>query len=437
MDKPEKAPMRLTIKTNEDCLEIEAPTGTNLADALTDAGLSINFACGGHGSCGCCGVHVRSGSFMLGGNPVVIDGQDTLPSCRIICDEGVAQIDVPASAIVLSRGRILENYNLPSHTFSPTVRIEQEQNGETTTRLLRMLTDKGWRQTPLRDEASAVPLGIAVDIGTTTVAAVMLDLATGNILSRASLYNQQIQKADDVASRISFCRDDEAVEQMRKLIVDDTISVLIDDLCRDAGAASDRVLRIAFSGNTTMMHLLAGLNPTSMGSLPFTPVATQFPTQSASKLGFPVHSEAVADLLPSSAAYIGADIVSDLLVSSLTQGPKPALLVDIGTNGEIVLAADGNLFACATAAGPAFEGAGLSHGCRAAQGAICHICFDDQLDLRIEVIGGGEPLGICGSAVVDFLACGRRSGLLNEFGRFDKDKLEECGRLTEVQTDHG
>ena len=400
--------MQLTIQTGTSRLEVEAPVGTNLADVLTGAGLHLNLACGGHGSCLRCSVHVREGSFHITGKPVPVGGKTAWPSCRMSCGEGPAFIEVPASALGPAHGRILDDCLLPPHTFTPSTRAGID-----------------------------APLGIAVDIGTTTVAAMLLDLAAGSVTGRASMYNQQIRRADDVASRISFCRDDAAVDLMRRLVAIDTVQVLIEELCRDAGVPPDRVTRIALCGNTTMMHLLAGLSPVTMGVVPFTPVMTRFPVRPARELDLRIHPDATADLLPSASAYIGADIVADLLASNLATGPQPALLIDIGTNGEMVLARDGKLFACATAAGPAFEGAGLSHGCRAGQGAIDHIRFDAALDLRIDVIGGGEPLGLCGSAVVDFLACGRRSGLLNEFGRFDRERLQACGRLTEVADEKG
>lgn len=424
--------MHLSIHTSGKAVEIDTPTGTNLADAILAAGFPLNLSCGGFGSCGRCGVVVRSGHFETTGAAVSPGGR-TVASCMTTCGEGPAEIEIPPSALFARNGRILHDYRMPRIDRTPTVRVEETKGRHT----VRARTTEGWKNLWATDDSPLPLYGLAVDVGTTTVASAIVDLTSGKILGHASMYNQQMQRAEDVASRIAFCRDEASVRLLHQLVIDHTINVLIEQHRADGNVDPERIVRIALAGNTTMMHLVAGLSPSGMGTVPFTPIATVFPTLLAGDLGIRAHVHAVVDLLPSSSAYIGADVVCDLLVAKLEQGPHPALLIDIGTNGEIVLATEHGLYACATAAGPAFEGAGLSHGCRAANGAIDHVHIGPDLDFRLDVIGGGAPCGLCGSAVVDFLAVARRRELLNEFGRLDCTRLKQCGRFAETMNHRG
>ena len=402
--------MRLIIHTDGEPVSIEVPAGAQLADAILAAGIRINLSCGGFGSCRRCAVVIRSGAFSRNGEPLS-PGTTEVLSCSIRCGEGTAEIEIPAAARIARSGRILQDYRMPPVAFKAAAALP-----------------------PVSDPP---PLGLAVDIGTTTVATALVDLSNGTILGHAAMYNQQVFRAADVASRIAFCSDAAAVTTLQRLLIDQTINALINEYAAAGLATPERIVRVVMAGNTTMMHLAAGLSPLGMGSVPFTPKALVFPPLPARRLGLAVNEQAEAILLPSSAAYIGADVICDLFVARLEQGPLPALLVDIGTNGEIVLATETGLFACATAAGPAFEGAGLSHGCRAEDGAIDHLRIGPDLDFRLDVIGGGAPCGLCGSAVIDFLAAGRRCGLLNACGRLDCRKLEQSGRLAQTRNHRG
>ena len=402
--------MRLTIHTEGEPVSINVPTGANLADAIVSAGFAINLSCGGFGSCGRCGVVIRSGTFTRNGEPLHT-GIAVIPSCSILCGEGTAEIEIPQSSRIARSGRILQDYRMPAVAFKISGKLP-----------------------PV---SAPPPLGLAVDIGTTTVATALIDLFSGTVLGHAAMYNQQLFRAADVASRISLCQDETEVTALQHLLIEQTINVLINQYASAGLASPERIVRVVMAGNTTMMHLAAGLSPVGMGSVPFTPVALNFPSMPASRLGLAVNQQADAILLPSSAAYIGADVVCDLFVAQLDQGPLPALMVDIGTNGEIVLATETGLYACATAAGPAFEGAGLSHGCRADHGAIDHVRIGIDLDFHLDIIGGGAPCGLCGSAVIDFLAAGRRRGLLDANGRLDIQRLEQMGRLTRTHNHRG
>ncbi|MEM7624121.1 MAG: ASKHA domain-containing protein [Planctomycetota bacterium] len=265
-------------------------------------------------------------------------------------------------------------------------------------------------------------LGVAVDIGTTTVVVLLVDLSNGEIVARASDFNRQMHLGDDVLTRINLCMIDVAnLRRLRSAVVEETLGPLIRQALKLAGARATELAGVVVSGNTTMLHLLAGEDPSPMGVVPFTPRFVEHRRFMARALDLkldrdhtlPVH------LLPSAAAYIGADVVGGVVASNLLYDPGPLLLIDVGTNGEIILQNDGQLFGCSTAAGPAFEGAGLSHGLRAGRGAIDRVEIEGEpFTLRHHVIGGVPPVGLCGTAYLDFLAQARAGGLLTPAGRF-------------------
>ncbi len=264
-------------------------------------------------------------------------------------------------------------------------------------------------------------LGVALDIGTTTVAALLVDLATGKTIGRAADFNRQMHFGDDVLTRINSCASDRAmVGRLQAAVVQETIVPLLAEL-----GAMERLKCIIVAGNTTMLHLLAGVDPTPMGTVPFTPVFLEHRVIQLPELGVvDVH------LLPGMSAYVGADLCAGALASGLAYDDGPSLLVDVGTNGEIILKHDGRLHGCATAAGPAFEGTGLTSGMRASPGAIERIRLDrEPFAVHVKTIGRKAAIGVCGSGYIDLLAEGRRIGLLNERGRFRSPSAMVNGRL--------
>jgi uncharacterized 2Fe-2S/4Fe-4S cluster protein (DUF4445 family) len=297
-------------------------------------------------------------------------------------------------------------------------------------------------------------LGAAIDIGTTTVAVVLVDLRDGKIVGHAADFNKQMNFGDDVATRIGLCAHDKAmIAQLQDAIVEKTLAPLVADCLRQAGTSArkisprsreeheekpsrnidgtltEHVTALCVAGNATMLHLFAGVDPTGMGAYPFRP---EFLGHRVVKL--PSFGDAAVHLLPGAAAYVGSDITAGVLASGMAFDDGPSLLVDVGTNGEIVLKRGGTLLGCATAAGPAFEGAGLRNGVRAADGAIQKIRLEPRL--HVDVIGKTTAIGVCGSAYVDFLAEGRRSGLLNERGRFvGATELELAPGIVITETD--
>jgi uncharacterized 2Fe-2S/4Fe-4S cluster protein (DUF4445 family) len=262
----------------------------------------------------------------------------------------------------------------------------------------------------------------AVDVGTTTVVVLLVDLVTGEVLSRAGAFNEQIRFGDNVVTRIEAARTPGNLAAMQRAIVMETIEPLLLRACERAGRSMERIVGGAIAGNTTMLHLLVGEDPTPLGIAPFTPRFIAGRKVSADEIKLVADGlapETPIQLLPGIAAYIGADITAGVFATGMVFDESPSLLVDIG---------GGKLTACATAAGPAFEGCGLRCGTRAREGAVSDLNLKlNPFVLETETIGN-VPLaranGLCGSAYVDFLATARSSGMLGVTGRFQASAWE-------------
>ncbi len=373
-----------------------------LSEVLRRHGLPLNTRCGQRGLCDGCLVDIFSEDEA---EPT------TQRACEWLIPSGRTVIRIPERSRAAYAPQVLENFRINV----PFAHDPIESDGA--------------------NGSAVADLGAAVDVGTTTVAVLLVDLTNGKLAARTSDFNRQMHLGDDVLTRINLCMTDPAMlPRFQSSIAEETLGPLIHATLEQAGAHPDRLAGVTVSGNTTMLHLLAGEDPTPMGVAPFTPRFVEHRRVSHAELGLPLQSgrEVPVHLLPSATAYIGADMVAGVAATGLLYDPGPALLVDVGTNGEIILNHEGRLTACATAAGPAFEGAGLSHGLRAGRGAIDRIEIDrEPFAVRHHVIGDVPPVGLCGSAYIDFLAQGRTSGLLLPTGRFAADPpTKAAARLT-------
>ncbi|MCY3017898.1 MAG: ASKHA domain-containing protein, partial [Planctomycetota bacterium] len=269
--------------------------------------------------------------------------------------------------------------------------------------------------------------GLAIDIGTTTCAVQLVDLVRGHVVDTACDYNGQTARGLDVISRINYAKVPARREELRTLVLQ-TLTPLIEQLCRAHGLQPTELDCAAVAGNTTMIHLLLGLDPEYIRLEPYTPTVNRTPPLRAREVGLPINPDGLVVFAPGVGSYVGGDITAGLLRTALA-GDSDAvrLFLDIGTNGEIVLGSREWLMACACSAGPAFEGGGIRCGMRAAHGAIERFRLDPATgQAAFCVIGGGKPKGICGSGMVDLLAelwAGKR---LEPSGRFNPAR---CGAL--------
>jgi uncharacterized 2Fe-2S/4Fe-4S cluster protein (DUF4445 family) len=397
--------MAITIHFDGRSVVVDSGSDRFVLELAREAGWHIDAKCGGKGSCASCNVLLGEGRYRVFNEEITIHPEQRreVLACQATVLSNTAEIFIPRTSVISFDGaRIADEMEIPEHTFSPRF-------------------TEGY--------------GVAVDIGTTTVVAALIDLSIGKVLSRESLYNQQILKADDVVSRISLCSEPGNLEALKELVVDHTLNPLIQKLCAGTGIDKNEIVHLAVSGNTVMMHLFFGISPVNIGVIPFEPVSHFFKS-TADELGIDVNPDALVEDVPAISGYVGGDITSDIYASRLGEESGLTVLVDIGTNGEMVTCLNGQMTACATAAGPAFEGAGLLHGARAASRAIDTIKYDANLDFELTVIGDPNPMGLCGSAIIDFIAEGFRCGLINAMGRYDVELLKKNVRYESVAGMH-
>jgi len=273
------------------------------------------------------------------------------------------------------------------------------------------------------NDTTAYCYGLAVDIGTTTVVAHLWNLLTGDLIGVNAVTNPQGAYGADVISRIAYAK--ESVEQLnhlhRKMI--DCINGMIADFAETHHIKPEHIYCISVVGNTTMSHLFLGINPKQLAVSPFSPVFVNSIIDSASKLGIQINQYGKFYLLPNIAGHVGSDITAGVMSTGIMKKEGIHLLIDVGTNGEIVLSGKGTAMTCSTAAGPAFEGASIFKGMRAAEGAIEKIRIDD--DVHMQVIGNTVPIGICGSGIIDSVAQLLVNGLIDRSGKFQKPEVME------------
>ncbi|MGA2062849.1 MAG: ASKHA domain-containing protein [Thermoguttaceae bacterium] len=369
--------------------------GTRLIEAAAEAGIILDSPCGGEGICGKCRMRLENPSLEAGR----IEKIFFLPveiglGFRLACQTEVRQpmtVFVPETSLVAAKHQILVRVEKTAVTSEDRL-IGVEQG-----------------------IALAGQFAVAFDIGTTTLAAMLLDPNMTNEWAVVSRLNPQTRFGDDVISRILFARENPQGLQILHETIARAVNEMIGELCLQAGIERDEISVLTFSGNTTMQHLLCRVDTSSLGTMPFAPASRFGTSYSAGELGLHVHPDGRAYVFPIIGGFVGGDTVAGILATNLVNKPGPALLVDIGTNGEIVLWAKGKLTAASTAAGPAFEGARISCGMQGSAGAIEKVIVDGRL--RINVIGNVPPAGLCGSGLIDVAAELLRHKVLSPQGK--------------------
>lgn len=264
--------------------------------------------------------------------------------------------------------------------------------------------------------------GVAVDVGTTTVAASLVDLVSGRSVGTKGTLNNQVVYGEDVITRIIFASEEEGLERLHVAVVEN-INSLIDALVRDAaGMSALDITSIVCAGNTTMTQLLLNVDPTYIRKEPYVATANFIPVIRAAEVGIRVNPRAILTCLPSISSYVGGDIAAGTLASGLADQSAVQILIDAGTNGEIVLGNKDWLVCCACSVGPAFEGAGIRHGMRASKGAIQSVRILPGGEVECTTIGGVRPRGICGSGLIDILAELFAAGIIDRSGTIIGDR---------------
>ena len=276
----------------------------------------------------------------------------------------------------------------------------------------------------LEKEKKAVAAGVAIDIGTTTVSAVAVDMLTGKILAKASAGNGQIRYGADVINRIIESQKPGGHKKLQDAIVEETLNPMILKMCHSAGISPLQVYRLAIAGNSTMNHLLVGVNADPLRMEPYIPAFFKTNAFYASDINLKVHPDAHIIMAPNIGSYVGGDITAGALVSMLWNQPHFSLFIDLGTNGELVFGNSDFMMSCACSAGPAFEGGDISCGMRATDGAIEACKIDKEtMEPTFDIIGdpGQKPIGLCGSGIIDVIAELFRCGIISPKGKFVRE----------------
>lgn len=387
--------LRFRSPSGDGALEIgPGESEITLCESLRRGGIELNTRCGMRGLCRGCEVLLEAGAVAVGGEGVIA-GPATIRACRAKAVSAEIAIGVPAHSLAGHRPIAISEFEI-------TIPFAHD---------------------PIFPAAHG-GIALAADIGTTTVAMIAVDISTGRILAEAGDFNRQIRFGDNVLTRIHRAGEGpEMLARLQACVAAETLRPLALQVCAKVGVALGSVLGMTIAGNTAMLHMLAGEDPSPLGVAPFRARFLEPKCLGAAALGLDAADWPV-QLLPGLSAYVGADLAAGIHATGMHFAETPTLLVDAGTNGEIVLKTRDKLLGCATAAGPAFEGGMLSSGARAVPGAICHVRMgDDPFRVDTRTIGDLAPQGICGTGTLDFLAEGRRVGLLSHAGRFDEGFL--------------
>jgi len=470
---------------------VHVPTGTLLNEAARLAGVEIMQPCGGQGRCGRCAVQVIAGNVrrrsalrlsqgdvaagyalacqtvVEGDVQIVVPPQEKIER-RLTTDRTAAEVSVPLgydperTQSVRRVWLTLDPPNLNDQTDDwSRIRTALRQKAkvkdvsvtlEQLQQIGAVLREGDWRVTAVYEvEPGHVPnsparlidlipghqddpfMGVAIDIGTTTVTVWLVDLETGEVRAQLSEYNGQISRGEDVISRIIYASKNGGLDEMRVMVLE-TINRLIDTACKRAQLQNNLIYKATIVGNSTMIHLLLGIPSANIRLSPFITTVNNPPSLPAYQVVLDIHPHGTVDCLPGVASYVGADISSGVFSSGMDDTEKLTLFMDVGTNGEIVLGSRDWLVTCACSAGPAFEGAGVVYGMRATVGAIEEVWINARTyEPSFRVIGSVRPRGFCGSGLISLLAELFMTGVVDKGGHLNTQS--ESPRIREGE--HG
>jgi len=264
-------------------------------------------------------------------------------------------------------------------------------------------------------------IGIALDIGTTTIVAYIVDLKSQKVLGARASYNPQVDFGEDVISRIIYAADSAGLEKLHHVVID-TVNTLIDSLIKEKGLTLNDITAVMCAGNTTMTHLLLKIDAQYIRKDPYIPAVNFMPVIRAAEAGIKVNPRGLLSCLPCIGSYVGGDIVGGVLASGMNNSKDLSLFIDLGTNGEVVLGNKDYFAACSTSAGPCFEGGGLTSGIRAMKGAIQGLSISRN-KLSIKTIGNLPPKGICGSGAINILSEFLKHKIIDRSGKIKDNKI--------------
>ncbi|HUU18999.1 MAG TPA: ASKHA domain-containing protein [Sedimentisphaerales bacterium] len=374
-----------TITFKPDNKQISIHAGATLFEAAGQAGIILNTVCGGKGTCKKCLVNLEP------------DGREVL-ACQHNIQSDLT-VTIPAGSRFFEQ-KILEHGIDTQIDLAATVHEKYQEKA-----------------------ATGKIFGIAVDIGTTTVVAKLINMADGECHATEATINPQSRYGDDVISRIAYAQDDEKLAELHKAIID-CVNGLTTKLCKKTSINPKHIYEMCVVGNTTMNHIFLKLPVTQLGQAPYKAFSLDAHDIPAAQLHLEMNPAGNIHTVENIAGFVGSDTIAVALAVDIDSTEEMTLVVDIGTNGELVLGTKDKLYAASCAAGPALEGARITCGSRAAEGAIEAVVVNED-DIDLDVIGNASPRSICGSGLIDAVAVMLELGIIDHTGRFvEKEKIE-------------
>jgi len=406
-----------TVRFLPEDRRISIRAGATLLEAAFEAGVALDSVCGGAGTCGKC--------------ILILPDSTRIQACRHTVDSDLT-VTVPGTA-ALSADRILQHGASGDVAVEPAVRkvLLQDSPRPATAVIMADAADPWTTAAVEPGDTTGRIFGVAVDVGTTTVVARLLNLTDGACLATAAIANPQIPFGDDVVSRIAHATSEAGRNRLQQAVLSG-IADLIHKLCIASRTCETDIYEVVAAGNTTMTHLLLGLPVESLGQAPYHAYCLDPQQRPAAQMGLPVNPTAVLYTIANIAGFVGADTTAVALAVGMDRMEPMTLVIDIGTNGEVILGTHERMYAASCAAGPAFEGARISQGSRAVDGAIESVFAADG-DIDMDVIGAAPARSICGSGLLDAVAVLLDLGILDQTGRFAEPDALSAGVPTAIR----
>jgi len=458
-------------------ISVEVRKGSILLEGIKEAGINIAASCGGQGVCGRCMVKIVDGKIQPEVDTILTEKERSegyCLSCLAIVD-GDVTVHIPAASVLENQAVLVDTHGddidrkievghwkinpcvkrihmkLPEPTLEDCIsdldRLKRGMSSDSVPyekihcgvnilkKLGGVLRDGEWEVTVTLMETSnwfeIVDIrqgdhrehiyGLAIDVGTTSIVVFLIDLVSGKKVGVASSYNKQAECGDDVITRMVYSQKKGGLEKLQSLVIG-TINELTDKLLEEHKVSVENVDAVCFAGNTTMSHLLLGMNPKSIRQDPYIPGATHFPVFRPSDIELNINPFGLGYCLPCISSYVGGDITAGVLRSEIHKKEELTLLIDIGTNGEIVLGNKDWMMAASCSAGPAFEGGGVKNGMRAMNGAIEKVKEGENGEPICSAIGNEKPCGVCGSGIIDAISFLFLQGMIDGKGKIRTEK---------------
>lgn len=445
--------MKITFEPIGRTLECGEETVLEIARS---SNLGIRSDCGGRGICGKCKVILIRGKLgeLTDQERKILNPEEIEKNYRLACQSKV----LADSVVFIPKESRMEARKVEESTIDPEIELnaavkkigvfldpptlkdvrgdlerlkEKIGNIEISLSLLRelpiLLRENGWKINAILWKNRIISIegkngavyGLAIDIGSSKLVCHLVDLESGKTVAKAYAENPQVAYGEDIVSRITYARNEEDLKRLQSAVLE-ALNKLIEDVCNLAKTSSDRIFEAIVVGNSVMHHLFFGITPKFIGVSPFTPAVTSGISYPAREVGLRMNPEGFVTSLPLIAGFIGADATANLLITKIYRSEEVSMLIDIGTNTEIILGNRDRLLACSTPSGPAFEGAHIAYGMKAVSGAI------DEIEIRgdevfYKTIDDLKPKGICGSGMIDLVAELFKNGIINKNGKFTKE----------------